>query len=251
MPCFLPAPFQASGAVITYDRYHFLFAVFKGNLLLNYRNMSTIADIRTDYQQRSLTENEVKQNPFDQFADWWAAAMHAAIDEVNAMTLATASPDGIPSARIVLLKGFDKKGFVFFTNYESFKGQQLAENPRACLVFFWKELERQVRITGLVEKTSAEESDAYFDSRPESSRIGAWTSPQSRTIDSRAQLEDSEKTFIQQFRGKPIHRPPYWGGYRVKPGTIEFWQGRPSRLHDRIQYSLQDNGSWLIERLAP
>jgi len=213
--------------------------------------MSTIADIRTDYQQRSLTEKEVAPNPFDQFADWWDAAMHAAIDEVNAMTLATASPDGMPSARVVLLKGFDKKGFVFFTNYESFKGQQLAENPRACLVFFWKELERQVRITGLVEKTSDEESDIYYNSRPESSRIGAWTSPQSRVIDSRAQLEETEKAFIRQFKGMAIHRPPHWGGYRVKPASMEFWQGRPSRLHDRIQYSLQDDGSWLIERLAP
>jgi len=213
--------------------------------------MNSIADIRRDYQQRSLTEKEVKQNPFDQFADWWDAAMHAAIDEVNAMTLATASPDGMPSARVVLLKGVDKKGFVFFTNYESFKGQQLAENPRACLVFFWKELERQLRITGLVEKTSAEESDTYFNSRPESSRIGAWTSPQSRVIDSREQLEEKEKAFTRQFNGIPINRPPHWGGYRVKPVTMEFWQGRPSRLHDRIQYSLQDDGSWLIERLAP
>jgi len=213
--------------------------------------MSTIADIRKDYQHLSLTEKDVKQNPFDQFADWWDAAIHASIDEVNAMTLATASPDGIPAARIVLLKGFDSNGFVFFTNYESFKGRQLAENPRACLVFFWKELERQVRITGLVEKTSAAESDDYFNSRPESSRIGAWASPQSRVINSRAQLEEEEKAFAGRFNGKTIHRPPHWGGYRVKPGTIEFWQGRPSRLHDRIQYSLQDGGSWLIERLAP
>lgn len=213
--------------------------------------MTTIADIRKDYQLQSLTEADVKQDPIGQFAAWWDAAIHASIDEVNAMTLATASPDGIPSARIVLLKGFDKKGFVFFTNYESFKGRQLAENPRACLVFFWKELERQVRITGLVEKTSAGESDAYFHSRPESSRIGAWTSPQSQVIGGRAELEEREKIFMQQFRGKSIDRPPHWGGYRVKPGTVEFWQGRPSRLHDRIQYSLQDDGSWLIERLAP
>ncbi|MBS1563851.1 MAG: pyridoxamine 5'-phosphate oxidase [Bacteroidetes bacterium] len=213
--------------------------------------MNTIADIRKDYQLQSLTEQEVKPDPIDQFSIWWDAAIHASLDEVNAMTLATASPDGMPAARIVLLKGFDKNGFVFFTNYESFKGQQLAENPRACLVFFWKELERQVRITGLVEKTSAAESDAYFNSRPESSRIGAWASPQSRVIDSRSQLEGKEKTFAQQFKGKTIQRPPHWGGYRVKPATVEFWQGRPSRLHDRIQYSLQDGGNWLIERLAP
>jgi len=213
--------------------------------------MTTIADIRKDYQLQSLTESEVKHHPVDQFTDWWDAAIRASIDEVNAMTLATASPDGIPAARIVLLKGYDKNGFVFFTNYESFKGRQLAENPRACLVFFWKELERQVRITGLVEKTSAEESDAYFHSRPESSRIGAWASPQSQVIESRAQLVDRENTLASQFKNKPIGRPLHWGGYRVKPGTMEFWQGRPSRLHDRIQYSLQDDGSWLIERLAP
>ncbi len=213
--------------------------------------MTTIADIRKDYQQQSLTEKDVQQNPFNQFDSWWNEAVHAAIDEVNAMTLATASPDGIPAARIVLLKGFDPRGFVFFTNYESFKGQQLAANPRACLVFFWKELERQVRITGLVEKTSAAESDAYFNSRPESSRIGAWASPQSRIIAGREQLEENEKSVTRIFEGKPVNRPPHWGGYRVRPGTIEFWQGRPSRLHDRIQYSLQDDGSWLIERLAP
>jgi pyridoxamine 5'-phosphate oxidase len=213
--------------------------------------MNTIADIRKDYQQRSLTEQEAKPNPIDQFAHWWEAATHAAIDEVNAMTLATASPDGMPAARIVLLKGFDQRGFVFFTNYESFKGQQLAENPRACLVFFWKELERHVRITGLVEKTSAEESDTYFNSRPENSRIGAWASPQSRIIESREQLEINEKNYKASLNGKPISRPPHWGGYRVKPVTIEFWQGRPSRLHDRLQYSLQDDKSWLIERLAP
>ena len=213
--------------------------------------MSTIADIRKDYKQHSLAEAEVKQNPFDQFAAWWDAAIHAAIDEVNAMTLATASPDGMPAARIVLLKGFDKRGFVFFTNYESFKGQQLAENPRACLVFFWKELERQVRITGLVEKTSPQESDDYFNSRPESSRIGAWASPQSRVISSREQLEENEKKYAERFGEKPISRPAHWGGYRVKPASFEFWQGRPSRMHDRIQYSLEDNGNWIIERLAP
>ncbi|HEY4147937.1 MAG TPA: pyridoxamine 5'-phosphate oxidase [Chitinophagaceae bacterium] len=213
--------------------------------------MNSIADLRKDYQRQSLTEKDVKQNPFDQFADWWNEAIHSSIDEANAMTLATASPDGIPAARIVLLKGFDARGFVFFTNYESFKGQQLAANPRACLVFFWKELERQVRITGLVEKTSAAESDTYFNSRPESSRIGAWSSPQSRIIANREVLEKNETDFAKQFEGKPLIRPPYWGGYRVKPGTIEFWQGRPSRLHDRIQYSLEDGGNWLIERLAP
>jgi pyridoxamine 5'-phosphate oxidase len=167
------------------------------------------------------------------------------------MTLATASADGIPSARIVLLKGYDEKGFVFFTNYESYKGKQLEENPRACLVFFWKELERQVRITGIVEMVSSAESDAYFNSRPESSRIGAWTSPQSQVIESRDWLEAKEKEYAKQFSSQALKRPPHWGGYRVKPITIEFWQGRPSRLHDRLQYTLQDDGNWKIERLAP
>jgi pyridoxamine 5'-phosphate oxidase len=212
---------------------------------------STIADIRKDYKLRSLLEKDVEANAIRQFDKWWQEAIHSEIDEVNAMTLATASADGIPAARIVLLKGYDERGFVFFTNYDSFKGLQLAENPRACLVFFWKELERQVRITGLVEKVSAEESDTYFNSRPEGSRIGAWASPQSQVIESREWLEEREKTLVKDFTGKPLSRPAHWGGYRVKPINIEFWQGRPSRLHDRIQYNLQGDNSWTIERLAP
>lgn len=212
---------------------------------------STIADIRKDYKLRSLSEKEAAASAIGQFDKWWQEAVHSEIDEVNAMTLATASADGIPAARIVLLKGFDERGFVFFTNYESFKGMQLAENPRACLVFFWKELERQVRITGLVEKVSEEESDLYFNSRPEGSRIGAWASPQSQVIESREWLEEREKTYTKDFTGKPLKRPAHWGGYRVKPVTIEFWQGRPSRLHDRLQYTLQGENSWKIERLAP
>ncbi len=199
--------------------------------------MNAIADIRKDYQRQSLTEKDVKQNPFDQFADWWNEAIHSSIDEANAMTLATASPDGIPAARIVLLKGFDARGFVFFTNYDSFKGQQLADNPRACLVFFWKELERQVRITGLVEKTSAAESDTYFNSRPESSRIGAWSSPQSQVIASREVLEKNEKDFAKQFETKPLVRPPYWGGYRVKPGD-HLNSGRAVPAACTIAYSI-------------
>jgi len=212
---------------------------------------STIADIRKDYKLESLSEKEVAPNAIAQFNTWWQEAVNSEIDEVNAMTLATASADGIPAARIVLLKGFDDRGFVFFTNYESFKGMQLAENPRACLVFFWKELERQVRITGLVEKVSDQESDAYFDSRPEGSRIGAWASPQSQVIKSREWLQEREKTYAKNFSGKPLKRPAHWGGYRVKPVTIEFWQGRPSRLHDRLQYTLEGNNEWKIERLAP
>lgn len=212
---------------------------------------STIADIRKDYKLQSLLEKDVNANAIAQFNNWWQEAINSEIDEVNAMTLATASADGIPAARIVLLKGFDDRGFVFFTNYESFKGMQLAENPRACLVFFWKELERQVRITGLVEKVSDLESDAYFNSRPEGSRIGAWASPQSQVIESREWLQEREKTYVKDFSGKPLKRPAHWGGYRVKPVTIEFWQGRPSRLHDRLQYTLEGNNEWKIERLAP
>jgi len=213
--------------------------------------MSTISAIRTEYRQRSLSENDVKSDPIAQFSVWWDEAVSSQIEEVNAMTLATASADGVPAARIVLLKEYDKRGFVFFTNYESFKGRQLAENPRACLVFFWKELERQIRITGLVEKVTAEESDAYFNSRPEGSRLGAWTSPQSQVIENRAWLDIEEAKKKEEFNGKEIVRPPHWGGYVVKPVIVEFWQGRPSRLHDRIQYTLNEKGEWLIERLAP
>lgn len=213
--------------------------------------MDTIADIRKDYKLQSLSEKDVDENPLKQFEKWWNEATQSHIEEVNAMTLATSSRDGIPSARIVLLKGFNKDGFVFFTNYESYKGIQLLENPRACLVFFWKELERQVRITGLVEKVNVTESDEYFKSRPQGSRIGAIASPQSQVITNREWLEQNEKTIQQQFEGKEIKRPENWGGYRVKPVSIEFWQGRPSRLHDRLQYSLNDNADWIIERLAP
>ncbi|MGN6437768.1 MAG: pyridoxamine 5'-phosphate oxidase [Agriterribacter sp.] len=210
-----------------------------------------IADLRINYSKKSLSESDVRPNPVEQFDIWWQEAMASEILEVNAMTLATASTDGIPSARIVLLKDFSDRGFVFFTNYESFKGQQLTENPKACLVFFWKELERQVRITGLVEPTSAAISDEYFRTRPEGSRIGAITSPQSRTIESREWIDAQYEKNTALLSGKNIQRPDYWGGYVVRPVIIEFWQGRPSRLHDRIQYTLQDNSEWKIERLAP
>ena len=209
-----------------------------------------IAGIRQDYQLQSLMETDVTSNPLEQFNKWWSDAVKSKLEEVNAMTLATASADAIPSARIVLLKGITEKGFVFFTNYESHKGKELAENPNACLVFFWKELERQVRITGTVEKVAAAESDEYFNSRPEGSRIGAWASPQSNVIASREIIEDNTEKYKQQFAGGNITRPPHWGGYIVKPTVMEFWQGRPNRLHDRIQYQLKD-GSWNIERLAP
>jgi pyridoxamine 5'-phosphate oxidase len=211
--------------------------------------MPNIADIRKDYKLQTLLEADVAPDPIAQFGKWWNEAVKSDIDEVNAMTLATADKNNIPSARIVLLKGYDKNGFVFFTNYQSHKGEQLIQNPNACLVFFWKELERQIRITGKVEKISGEESDTYFTSRPAGSRIGAWASPQSSVIANRTVIEEKLKDFEQQF-GDNIPRPPYWGGYIVKPVQIEFWQGRASRLHDRMQYTLQE-GSWIIERLAP
>ena len=209
-----------------------------------------IADIRKEYRQQALLENNIENNPFNQFQKWWEDAVRSDIDEVNAMTLATASATGLPAARIVLLKAFDEKGFVFYSNYESVKGMQLGENPRACLVFFWKELERQVRITGLVEKATNVESDVYYNSRPATSRIGAWASPQSQVITNRNWLEENEKKYTAAFEGTNIVRPANWGGYRVKPVTIEFWQGRASRLHDRIQYT-READNWLIERLAP
>jgi len=198
-----------------------------------------------------LSEKDVLPNPFRQFDKWWQEAIHCNLEEVNAMTLATATADGMPDARIVLLKGFDEKGFTFFTNYNSAKGVELLENPRASLVFFWKELERQIRISGLISLTSEKVSDDYFNSRPEGSRIGAWASPQSEAIESREWLEQNEKKFQEEWAGRKITRPPHWGGYLVKPVRMEFWQGRPSRLHDRLLYTLQPNGSWKIERLAP
>lgn len=212
--------------------------------------MQSISHLRKEYQLKSLSEDDVNNNPIVQFDTWWKEAVNAEIVEVNAMTLATASTDGVPSARIVLLKEFTEKGFVFYTNYESYKAQQLAENPRASLLFFWKELERQIRITGLVEKVSEEESDAYFNSRPIGSRIGASASPQSHTIENRQWLEQKVKETEDKWNDE-TKRPSFWGGYRVKPVIIEFWQGRPSRLHDRIQYTLQQNGEWFKERLAP
>ncbi|HYM92954.1 MAG TPA: pyridoxamine 5'-phosphate oxidase, partial [Chitinophagaceae bacterium] len=212
---------------------------------------NNISDIRKEYSQKGLSENEVAGNPILQFEKWWNEALAANINEANAMTLATSSTEAVPSARIVLLKEFSEKGFVFFSNYNSFKGQQLAENPKACLVFFWKELERQVRITGLAFKLNTVESDQYFNSRPEDSRIGAIASPQSQVIESRQWLDDQFQKIKNTTESDSIQRPAHWGGYVVKPVIIEFWQGRPNRLHDRIQYTLQDDGNWKIERLAP
>lgn len=210
-----------------------------------------IACIRKTYSQKSLSEKDIDTDPIRQFDEWWQEAIASAIDEANAMTLATASADGMPSARIVLLKGFSEKGFIFFTNYESYKGTQLTENPKACLVFFWKELERQVRITGVVQKISEKESDEYFHSRPLASQLGACASPQSTVIENREWLEARYQELEKKIGGTAVHRPEHWGGYIVKPVIIEFWQGRPSRLHDRIEYSLQENGEWKAVRLAP
>jgi pyridoxamine 5'-phosphate oxidase len=221
-----------------------------------------IADIRKDYKLASLEEADVAANPIDQFTRWWNEAVASQIDEVNAMTLATVNATGVPAARIVLLKGYNPDGFIFFTNYESDKGKNLAQNPHAALVFFWKELERQIRIEGTVEKVSAEESDRYFNSRPASSRIGAWASPQSAVIENRMVIEQNVERYSSIFANDSIERPDHWGGYIVKPTSIEFWQGRSSRLHDRIKYTLENSAynaatdtrtdlNWKIERLAP
>jgi len=213
--------------------------------------MSSIADIRKEYKLKELQEAAAHKNAIEQFDLWWKEALNSEIDEVNAMTLATASADGIPSARIVLLKGFDAAGFRFFSNYHSFKGMQLEENPRACLVLFWKVLERQVRITGLVEKLSEKDSDEYFQSRPAGSRIGALASPQSEVIENSAWLINRAAELEKKWAHAEIPRPPHWGGYLVKPVSIEFWQGRPNRLHDRLLYTLLEDGKWGVERLAP
>lgn len=213
--------------------------------------MTQIASIRKEYKLKSLDEAAAAGNAIKQFDRWWQDAINSEIDEVNAFTLATAAADGKPAARIVLLKGYDEKGFVFFTNYQSHKGQELATNPQGCMVFFWKELERQIRIEGSIEKISTKESDEYYFSRPLSSQVGAWASPQSSVIKNRKVIEDSVKKYEAQFAGSSISRPPHWGGYRLQPQAIEFWQGRPSRLHDRLLYTLLENNEWKIERLAP
>ncbi len=210
-----------------------------------------IANIRIDYKLKSLSEEDTALNAYEQFSKWWSEARNSHLHEINAMTLATADKNGTPSARIVLLKGYDARGFVFFTNYNSAKGNEMAENPKASLLFFWKELERQVRIDGIVEKISAIESDIYFKSRPIGSQIGAWASPQSTVIKNRQVIEENFLKYEEQFGTQNIPRPEHWGGYIVKPSKIEFWQGRSSRLHDRIQYTLQGDGKWTRERLAP
>ncbi|WOD20725.1 pyridoxamine 5'-phosphate oxidase [Paraburkholderia kirstenboschensis] len=213
--------------------------------------MTSLAELRKNYSLGSLDVGDVDRNPFRQFDVWFQQAVDAKLPEPNTMTLATVDSRGRPSARIVLIKGVDERGFVFFTNYESRKGRELATNPYASLLFYWIELERQVRIEGRVVKTSAEESDAYFVSRPVGSRIGAWASNQSQVIESRSQLETREREMRLQYGDEPP-RPPHWGGYRLVPEAIEFWQGRPSRLHDRLLYTRSnENSDWQISRLSP
>jgi pyridoxamine 5'-phosphate oxidase len=214
-------------------------------------NPVEISQLRKEYTLHSLNEDEVDPSPFVQFQHWWNDAERSHIDEMNAMTLATTTHVDMPEARIVLLKAFNEKGFVFFTNYNSAKSEQLDANAFCCLLIFWKELERQVRINGVAERISMKESIEYFDSRPEGSKIGAWASPQSMVVASKAWLNETFQYYAERFKHGKIPKPPHWGGYRVKPIRMEFWQGRPSRMHDRILYTEINPGEWKTERLAP
>jgi pyridoxamine 5'-phosphate oxidase len=208
-------------------------------------------DMRVEYGKGHLDESEVDPDPIRQFSKWFDEAVAAKVPEPNAMTVATADASGQATARILLLKGFDARGFVFYTNYQSRKGQELAANPRATLLFFWESLERQVRVEGNVQKTSREESEEYFHSRPRLAQIGAWVSRQDRVLSSRQELEEDAIKLAARFAVGTIPLPDYWGGYRLAPTEMEFWQGRPSRLHDRLVYTRQPNGSWIIRRLSP
>lgn len=207
--------------------------------------------IRTEYARAGLEERDLDPSPSRQIEKWLRDAIDAGHPEPTAMTLATASPDGEPAARVVLLKGVDVRGLVFFTNYESDKGKQLEQNPRACVNLFWVLLERQIRVTGSVEKVSPEESEAYFRSRPRESQLGAWASEQSAVLEGRAALEARLAEVRARFGDGEVARPPHWGGFRLVPERVELWQGRPSRLHDRLRYTRIGEGRWKIERLAP
>jgi len=213
--------------------------------------MTSIADLRRDYGTGGLSEADAGDDPFALFHRWFAQAVAAELTDPNAMILATATPDGAPSARAVLLKALDGRGFTFFTNYDSRKGREMAANPRVALVFLWHQLERQVRVEGTVELVTPAESDAYFVNRPLGSRLGAWASAQSAVIPDRAHLERQHAELMAKYPDGNVPRPPHWGGYRVLPAVIEFWQGRPSRLHDRIAFTRRPDGSWRRERLAP
>jgi pyridoxamine 5'-phosphate oxidase len=213
--------------------------------------MVFLESLRSNYALSGLHETDLLETPFQQFQLWLEQAIAAELPEPNAMTLATLSEEGKPIARMVLLKGLDEKGFVFYTNYDSAKGKQLTETNWAALVFWWAGLERQVRVEGTVEKVSSEESDAYFQSRPKASQLGAWASPQSQAIKNRDILEKRLAQLEEKYATEKVPRPPHWGGFRVIPTAIEFWQGRPSRLHDRIRYELDEKGDWFYQRLAP
>lgn len=211
-----------------------------------------LLNLREDYQSKSLKTSDLDKNPVSQFHNWFQEALKAGVREPNAMTLATCTREGRPSARVVLLKDYSDAGFTFFTNYESRKGKELSENPYAALVFLWLNLHRQVRIEGKVEKVDRRESEAYFQSRPRGSQVGAWASPQSRVLESREFLAEKVSLLEQQFENvEKLPLPDFWGGFILKPEMIEFWQGQTSRLHDRLRYSLQPDGDWKIERLAP
>jgi pyridoxamine 5'-phosphate oxidase len=211
----------------------------------------TINERRKEYQLFNLREEDLDPDPIRQFRAWFDEAASRGVEEVDALALATATPEGRPSARMVLLRGVDERGFTFFTNYESRKATELEANPHAAMVFFWHGMERQVRIEGRVERVCEEESDLYFHSRPVGSRLGAWASPQSRVIAGREVLESAYQEMEAQYAEGDVPRPPHWGGYRLVPESIEFWQGRTSRLHDRLRYTRKRDGSWFIERLAP
>jgi len=211
----------------------------------------SLADLRKEYSLAGLLEKDLARDPFRQFDKWFQEAEAAKITEPNAMTLSTATREGRPASRTVLLKGLDGRGFVFYSNYESRKGRDLSENPRVSLLFPWVALERQVIIEGAITRLTREESDAYFHTRPRASQLGAWVSQQSAIINGRAVLEDAMKALDKKYAGVEVPTPPNWGGYRVNPETVEFWQGRRSRLHDRLRYRREKSGDWIIERLAP